>query len=264
MPAFAEKENAYDRVMRTGEIRCGYFVASPYVDKDPNTGEMSGVWYELTEALAKELGFKVVWNMELGLGDLFNALDTGKIDVYCGGLWVNPDRAKRADFTMPVSYKTVDAYVRQGDSRFDGNKQAINSQEISVAYIDGEMASLISKRDFPNAKILSFPQLSPLTEPLIAILNKKADVTFTSREIAEQLNKTHDEGLKKVPLAHPIRVFPEVLAVKKGEHNLRMMLNYVLEFVINTGTYEEILQKYEAEPGTYYRLSKPYEVSQRE
>jgi hypothetical protein len=40
-PAFAvEKESAFDRVMKSGVIRCGYWVRSPMITKDLNTGEI--------------------------------------------------------------------------------------------------------------------------------------------------------------------------------------------------------------------------------
>lgn len=42
--AEANKESTYEREMRTGELRCGYFSWKPAFIKDPNTGEMSGIF----------------------------------------------------------------------------------------------------------------------------------------------------------------------------------------------------------------------------
>lgn len=43
LPAAAEtgKESAYECVMRTGTLRCGYILLPPEMNKDPNTGALS-------------------------------------------------------------------------------------------------------------------------------------------------------------------------------------------------------------------------------
>lgn len=41
VPAFAE--TAYERVTRTGEIRCGYGVYSPWISRNLDTNEIEGV-----------------------------------------------------------------------------------------------------------------------------------------------------------------------------------------------------------------------------
>lgn len=52
--AMAE-ESAYDRVMRTNEIRCGYGIYAPWIQKDLVTGEIKGVMADVAEAVAKQL-----------------------------------------------------------------------------------------------------------------------------------------------------------------------------------------------------------------
>lgn len=40
-------ETAYDRIMRTGVIRCGYIPYAPGLTKDLKTGEFGGIFYDL-------------------------------------------------------------------------------------------------------------------------------------------------------------------------------------------------------------------------
>ena len=61
--AMAE-ESAYDRVMRTNEIRCGYGIYAPWIQKDLVTGEIKGVMADVAEAVAKQLDMKLVWGEE--------------------------------------------------------------------------------------------------------------------------------------------------------------------------------------------------------
>lgn len=45
LPAWAGDDGSvYDRIMRTGTIRCGYGLWSVYLNKDPNTGKMGEIY----------------------------------------------------------------------------------------------------------------------------------------------------------------------------------------------------------------------------
>jgi len=59
LAADKEKESAFDRVMRTKTLRCGYTIYPPFFSKDPNTGEFSGLFHDFTEQIGKELGIKI-------------------------------------------------------------------------------------------------------------------------------------------------------------------------------------------------------------
>lgn len=48
------KESAYDRVMRTGTIRCGYFIWPPGFSIDPNVGKRSGFFTILSKNWGKD------------------------------------------------------------------------------------------------------------------------------------------------------------------------------------------------------------------
>ena len=97
-----DKESVYERVIKSGKIKCAYYIAPPYFNKDPVTGKFSGIFYEYVESLGKKLNLKIDWNLEVGLGDLVEAIRLDRVDAYCAGLWNNPARAKNVDFNTPV------------------------------------------------------------------------------------------------------------------------------------------------------------------
>ncbi|MCB1551812.1 MAG: ABC transporter substrate-binding protein, partial [Alphaproteobacteria bacterium] len=68
-PAQAGTEKAYDRVVESGVIRCGYGISPPVMVKDPNTGVMSGLDVEIWNEIGKELGLKIEWAEEAGWGN---------------------------------------------------------------------------------------------------------------------------------------------------------------------------------------------------
>ncbi len=49
-----KNDSLYNRVIRTGKIRCAYIVCPPACVKDPNTGKLSGAAVEIMELLAKK------------------------------------------------------------------------------------------------------------------------------------------------------------------------------------------------------------------
>lgn len=54
----SKQETTFERVLRTGVIRCGYPVWPPSNIVDPNTKILSGYSHDLTEAVADELSLK--------------------------------------------------------------------------------------------------------------------------------------------------------------------------------------------------------------
>ena len=98
------QESVYDRVIRTGTLRCGYFLYPPVLSKDPNSGEFSGIFYDYLSELGKALSLKVEWAEEIGLGDAPAALESGRIDAMCAGMFLTAQRARANDFVMPIYY----------------------------------------------------------------------------------------------------------------------------------------------------------------
>ncbi|MCI5060442.1 MAG: transporter substrate-binding domain-containing protein [Alphaproteobacteria bacterium] len=253
-------ETAYDRVMKSSTIRCGYALWPTYLELDPNTGELSGIWYDYVEELAKKLSLKVEWTTESNYGQASQDLKTGRYDVFCSGIWLNASRSREMDFTIPITYQVVEAFVRKGDSRFDDNLEVVNDPAIKVSTIDGEMADTIRKEDFPKSTSVGLPQISESSQLLLNVVENKADITFTSPETVERFLLKNPDVLQKVKTDRPLRLFPEVLAVKMGEHSLRQMLSNATKELLFSGTIEKIIKKHEEIPGSFYRVAKPYEV----
>lgn len=174
------KESTYDRVMRTQTLRCGYVVWTPSLMKDPNSGQLSGLFYDYTEALGQALHLKIEWTEEIGWGDFPEALNSGRIDAMCGGSWPNASRARVIDFVRPVFYAPVYAWVRTDDKRFDDNLEAINDPNVMITIIEGTTMAVIAAQDFPKAKMLQLPQTTSIAEVFVSLADGKSDVTLQS------------------------------------------------------------------------------------
>ncbi|HEU0117897.1 MAG TPA: transporter substrate-binding domain-containing protein [Alphaproteobacteria bacterium] len=259
-PAASLRESTYDRVMRTKTIRCGYAAWPPLLIKDPNSGKLSGVFYDYMQAVGKALNLKIEWSEEMGWGDFPAALSVGRVDAFCAGAWPNASRASQIDFTVPISFQAIYAYVRADDKRFDNNLAAIGSSATIVG-VDGEMAMLIANRDFPQAKSLQIPELSGASGVFLSIVSNKGDVTFTDPITAGTFDAANPGKIRRVATKTPLRVFGNPLAIARGQDDFRRMIDTTTEELLYNGDIEKILKKYETFPGTMLRVLPGYQVS---
>jgi len=111
------KESTYERVLRTGEIRCAYAPNPPTLIKDPNTGIMSGIFSDVMNEAGQRLGLKIVWAEEVDYGTIAEGFSTDRYDAFCATVWPTAERSRVASFTVPLYYSPVGIFVRSGDHR---------------------------------------------------------------------------------------------------------------------------------------------------
>lgn len=257
--AFAvEQESVYDRVIRTGIFRCGYGVWEPIMMKDPNTGALSGIFYDYMNALGKNLNLKIEWVEETDWATFGQSLDSGRIDGFCLGIWPSGSRARTTDFTTPIYYNPFRVYVRADDARFDHALDKINDEAITISRLDGDSAGAIAELDYPNAKILASPQMAGSISPMVNVTEGKADVSFIDAASLASYMAKNPGKLKVVPGGEVIRSFGSTIAIKRNEYPLKTLLDTATDELMQAGVIEKILVKYEKYPGTLLRVAKPY------
>ncbi len=258
-PAFAveKKETVYDRVIGTGAIRCGYFSWDPAIIKDPNTGEFRGIIYDYMNEVGKTLSLKVEFTEEIGLGDYPAALESGRIDAMCAGIWPTGERARVADFVEPVYYLPLYAYTQAGDTRFDNDIGVLDNPQYKIAVLEGGATSTIRRKMFPQSQVLELPQLTSPSELFVSLAQGKADVViydpFTFRSFdASNPGKLRQAGTK------PVKIFPNTVAVMRGQEEFRRMLDNATRDLRLSGTIDKIIDRHEKYPGTLLRAAVPY------
>jgi len=254
----AARESAYQRVLRTGVIRCGYVIYPPGMQRDANTGKLSGVFVDAMNTAASNMGLRAEWTEEVGWGSMIEGLRANRYDMICSPVWANSTRGKLADFSVPLFYSGIGAYVRSDDHRFDADLTRLNAQAVTIATVDGEMSSIIAHQDFGKAHLDSFPQLADVSQLLLEVTSKKADVTFVEPFIADLFLKTHPGTLRNLAADHPLRIFPNTMMFGKDEPALRSMMDTALLELINAGAVDKFLRQYAPSAGAFYPLAFPY------
>lgn len=249
-----------ERINTTNTIRCGYVAYPPYLIKDPNTGVLSGIFYELTEKMGQLMSLKIDWAYETTFATYIEDMKAGRYDVYCGGLWPEASRARFTEFTMPVNYAAMGLYVRADDARFDNNIELLNNKQYRLATLDGEMAAVVAKEDFPKAQVISHAHTSDLSALITDVVTQKADAVAIERSVAETYIRNNPNSLKNLTEQKPIRIFANTWAVLRGNHDVVSMLDTTLEEMVNTGAVDRIISTYDPGMVNFYPLAKPYDV----
>jgi polar amino acid transport system substrate-binding protein len=254
-----DSQAAFSRVMNQGELRVGYISYPPSFIKDPNTGAYSGIFDNVLQRAAKNLELKVNYVEEVAWGTMVEAVASGRVDLVCTGIWPTAGRARKAEFTEPIYFSPVRAYARVGDSRFNNNLGIANNPATKIAMIDGEMSSIISKSDFPKATQDSLPQSADISQLLLEVATKKADLTFVEVAVAEAFIQKNPNSIRAISGVEPVRVFPNVMMVGKGEFKLLSMLNVAFEELANNGVINQSISKYEKFPNSFLKNQLPYQ-----
>lgn len=247
-----------DAILSSGEIRASYLVYSPYFRRDPNTGELSGIFHDIMEEVGRISKLKINWVEDVGYETIFTGLDAKRYDVFAGGLWPSASRVKEGSFSIPVFYSVIKAWGRKDETRFEG-LNGIDSSDVVIATIDGAMEDIIAKADYPNAKRLSLPQLSPFTQNLLNVVSMKADLTFAEPGIISEFLKTNPGTLKELAPEQPLRIFGNTLVLPKGDMRLKEFIDVALRELLFSGQIDKILRRYETVEGAFPRVALPYD-----
>jgi polar amino acid transport system substrate-binding protein len=249
------KENSYDRIVRTGELRCGYVNWYPYFIKDVNNKDAAptGVNVEITNAVAKILGLKVTWAEEVGWGTLSEGLETGRYDAICTSAWPDSPKIKHLSLSDAMFYDTLYPYVRADDKRFDGNANAINAPDVKIAAVEGGTSMENAQNAFPNAKIFAISPNAPTGDYYATVSTHKADVLITSPDEFKAFDKSNPGKIKRVENVKPIKFMPMCMIFGLENDKLRDRVNFALQMLVDNGDMDKMVGKYSKE----YVLRRP-------
>jgi ABC-type amino acid transport substrate-binding protein len=257
------RESAYDRVVRTGELRCGYNYWEPGLVYDDKTQKLWGFYFDVMTAFEQESGIKVVWDHVVDWGNVRPELDTGRIDAMCA-MWNTSLESRVFLFTRPFAYQTVEAIVRADDNRFDQDLSAINDPAVKIAVVDNATQDFIAKSDFPKAQRVGQQLLSSNAELLMAVETGKADVTFTNPGIFHGFDRANPGVLKRVAPGKAMRVYGNSLTLRLDDRDLANLLNVSFGHLINTGKIDDLVDRYNRDyPGTFMKPAPSF-VSESE
>jgi ABC-type amino acid transport substrate-binding protein len=265
-PAFADdaKESAFDRIMRTGVIRCGYYVFPPVTYRDPNTGILSGLTVDTMNYIAERASLKVEWTEEVTFGNWVPALQAKRVDAICTPMWPELPMARAAAFSEPMFFAGLYPVVRADDVRFAKGvtRERFNQPDVTFVSQEGNITSILTKAAFPNAKHYVLSPEADTTSLVMSVVNKKADVQLADYNAVNQWNEHNESKIKIIDQIAPIKVQQFPFSVGRGEYDLLAFLNLAVKEMHYNGEMDRILRKWEPEPGkTFLRVAPPVKAN---
>lgn len=261
LPAWAgdSKESAFDRVMRTGVMRCGYYVFPPVVYKDPNTSKLSGLSIDYMEKIAKRANLKIEWATEITWANWVEELRAGRYDVACTPMWPDAPQFKVVTFSKPLFFSGIYPLgLNDNEKLVKADRKRLNQKDITILTQEGNYTDSLAREIFPDATFYTLPTSASGGEYYQNILSKKADIVLTDRNALNQFEKTNGKVMRFIDDKHPVKLQSFNLAVLKGERDLMDFINQSIDEMQYNGDTDRLLRKWEAEPDkTFLRPSSP-------
>jgi polar amino acid transport system substrate-binding protein len=232
-----------------GEIVVAIMPNYPPMDfKDPATNTLTGLDYDLGNALAERLGVKIKWQ-ETGFEQMINALTTDRVDMVLSGM---TDTAERQASVTFVDYFTSGPqfYTLQKNKDFN-----------DITDLCGKKVGTSRRTTFPaeiaewskaNCEAAGKPAINVIgtegsADARAQLRQSRIDAAMQGSETLPYLKTQEKDMYKTVGL--PISQQFTGLGVSKKKPELSEAVKVALQSMIDDGTYQTILKKWDLELG---------------
>ncbi|HXC13619.1 MAG TPA: ABC transporter substrate-binding protein [Stellaceae bacterium] len=213
----------------------------PWAVHEKSSNALSGVFVDLTNAIAKDAGLPVQYQL-MTFADLIPALTSGKIDVIATEMAITPARAQQVDFSNPVYNAPREAVVvLASDTTAYQNLADLKNLPVGVQKGSIQLALLQRTGGFSEIKI--YDTVKDVWSA-VASGQVKAGVTAGGDTIyaAKQGELPNLRVVSSYQSPSPI---PRVgIAVRKGNSELLGKINTSLAKLEADGTVKTIFVKY--------------------
>jgi polar amino acid transport system substrate-binding protein len=206
---------------------------APYVFPDPkDPSKLIGFELDIVEAIAKQLGVKAQL-VQTAWDTLIPALERGDYDMAMNGLEIIPEREKRVMFSRPYYVYTLQLMVRKGEERI---KDIHDLSGKKVGTLAGAVAHEILK-NIGGVDIRSYSAAWPYEDLALGRL----DAVFLDTPITVYYGKP-DPRLKYAGPPEGEGYYG--IAIRKGDKELKQVIDSVIGNLIRTGELKRIYEKW--------------------
>ncbi|HTC12381.1 MAG TPA: transporter substrate-binding domain-containing protein [Acetobacteraceae bacterium] len=207
--------SALAKVRQSGTLKMGYAQTAPWFFKDPKTGDLGGIYYDIAEALAAALQVKSAYQ-EVSWSDSTPALRRGDFDIFVSSLTYTVPRAASVAFpTPPLWARGSLALIHKDNAGKFKTAADLNSPDVTIAVNTGTSAEAQQKRLFPKAKVLATTgQILSATEP---VRSKRADAWLNGDNDVIAFAHKNAAWAAVLDAAHPFDMAPNTWAVRYGD-----------------------------------------------
>jgi len=243
--AFAAHAQTLADVKKRGALRIGYSETSvPFSFKDKD-GQPAGYSVELCKRVATEIAtksggaVKVEW-VALTPGTRLDAVATGKVDMECSTTSVTLGRREKVDFSLPIFVDAATVMTRGTSAKtladLQGKKIAVAEGTTTLAALEGGLAKRFIKAEVVKTKTVA--------DGFDLLKEGKVDGLASDRTslVGTFLRGGGAEGLGV--LSEDLSYEPYAIVLRKGDADMRLMVDRVLAQIYRTGEIESIYSRW--------------------
>jgi len=248
-----------ERVLSKGKLRAAYIVYDIMVTRDPNTGKLGGLVYDIAQSAAKNLGLEIEWVEEVYFGNAYEGLNSGRYDLVVANIWPTGARIRAADFCQPMFYSGLGVYTRPESAKRFKSLKDFNDPGVNISTIDGDISVFVIEERFSRARVMSMPLNTDYSQMLLNVAAGKADVVFADTGVANSFIKNNPGSLVEFIHGQPLQVFANCFAINRKHAQLKAVINQSLTELLDRGTVDEAIDRYEKLPGDCLRVAAHYQ-----
>ncbi len=231
-----DEKSALARVKKEGKLKIGYAQTLPWFHKDAKTGSLAGIYYDVAEALAKELEIKTEYQ-EVSWADATVALRKGDFDLFASSLFYTVPRALVVNYTAPLWHKGHLAVCHKDNARRFKSIADFNRADVTFSINVGTREEHVLKVMFPKAKIITTSgQIVLAAEP---VRTKKADLWVTGDLDALLFAKKNSSWAQVVDPDHPFGRGANTWAIRYGDPAWKFFLDMWVDNAVSSGLVQQ-------------------------
>lgn len=222
---------------------------------DEATNEPTGLDIDIANALAEVLGVEAEFTNGVFDG-LIVALDAERHDVIISAMSVNPERSQQVDF---IEYFNAGSgiIVPAGNPQAVATADDLCGKRVAVQEGTVQLDFLVGTDDAPgglNQKCIddgndgiTVLRFGTDPEAVLALTSGQADAEMADFPVVAYSAAQSNGALEVIP--NQIDPGPYGIAVRKSSTELRDVLQEAFDRIVENGTYDEILEKWNLEAG---------------
>lgn len=235
--ASAATPSTWERIRGSGQLRIGMAISEPWFHKDLTNGAWSGIGYAAGEAVAHELGAKLV-GVETTWGNAIAGLQADQYDVMFV-LDATPQRALAVDFPVqPFFYYAEGVLLRDGLQA--KTWKDLDRPDIRVGVTAGTAPERDATARLPHAQIIRYPVND---QAVLAFQSGHVDLLCYYHPALVMMQRSVRMG--HVVLPQPVRASTTSAGVRREDDKTwRDWLGTTLDFYYVTGQTQHMYEDY--------------------
>jgi polar amino acid transport system substrate-binding protein len=222
-PAPRAGGDLFAEIKRTGKLRVGVSEIVPWATHDKD-GNLVGFEIDVAKKLARDLGVEPEFYPE-EFRYLISDLQAGRFDIIISGLFIDPSRALKVDFSAPYNITDVTLAANIKVAGSSPRLEMFDKESVTVGVLEGTTAEDMAGEALPNAHIKTYTDDRRLFDDLV---QGKLEAAVGDSPRPEMVAKLYPQSVTCV-CDTPLATYPAAFAIRRGNLEFINFLNSWIE-----------------------------------